>query len=178
MITKLDKTESKRLKFVSRARAKDDFRPALQGVNVNGAAIGCDGFRIHAVNMYDLPDFDAVASEGTVIFDASTLRVSGDGSIIEVSPTVEKYPDYHQVIEEADKQEIVGEIHFDPKFMIDALREMDKGKPVRIVIHDPTRPFELFGQIEGRPTYALIMPMHAESDKRGWKPRREPQDGD
>lgn len=182
MFIKLNRIESKLMKFVTRAMSRDNARPALNGVNINGSAVALDGFRLHAVRVTDVPNMaEEELPKGTITFNPSNLRVTGEGSVLDVEYVNAEFPDYLQVIRGANNQEIQAEIAFNPQYMIDALREMDHGtaQSVRLVIHSDTSPMELFGEVNERPAYAVIMPMHLGYDgssTKTWTPLEDAHD--
>lgn len=181
MYIRLSKEESKLMKFVSRARSTDMARPILEGVHLNGAAVASDGWRLHAVRSSDLP---SLAQEelptGTYDFDAKNLRITGGGSLLDVDQLEGgRFPDWSQIID--GQQDETSVVCFNPAFVIDALREMDKGEMVRLVLHGKTNPMEIHGKINGNPAYALVMPMHqGDGEHRqalDWKPTDEVNNG-
>lgn len=154
MITKLSKIESKILRFVQRATSKDEYREVLTGIFVNGATVSADGYRIHAVESESIPTLDELLPDGGLVRIATMKR--GE-NYIEPQELKDKFPNYNAIIDE--KKDITTDMFFNPEFVVDALRDLDKGEPTRIRMFGKMQPFEIYGTIDGRPCYALIMPM-------------------
>lgn len=159
MFIKIGKQESRLLRWLRRAIGKDDARPVLQGINIDGngpVAIAADGWRLHAIPSSLLPELNDELPPGDNLIKLPP--VNNSENVVELAFITDgNYPDVEGIIPTG---EIQAEIHFNPKFMIDALRELDKDEPVRLVLYGEMKPFEVHGQISGYPVYALVMGMH------------------
>jgi DNA polymerase III sliding clamp (beta) subunit (PCNA family) len=170
MYVKMNKLQSKLVNWVKRAVSKDDARPVLNGININGAVVGVDGFRLHAIPSNVVQEVvDDIGEDSTVALPS--LKVGEN--IVEPEPIEGTFPDYLQILPTKDHAVAIG---VNPKFLIDALRDMDKGDAVRIVVYDENSPIEVHGRINDLPTYAIIMPMHlgntVEDGALYWRPDR------
>ena len=153
-VVRLDKSKTKLAQFIQRAQSTDTARPILNGINVNGEVVACDGWRLHSISTRALPELDAFTGE-TV--DLGKIRAGEnllEGEVIDGT-----FPDYDQIIPKTDPIVVFGA---NPAFLVDAIKTFDKGEAVTIKVHGPNNPIELHGTIDGVDVYALIMPMHIE----------------
>jgi hypothetical protein len=171
MFIKLNKIQSKLLAWVQRAIDPDEDREPLTGAYVSDSIVGSDGVRLIAVKTESvLEDWDLVFNDQVVRFG----KIKAGENILE--PQVLEhatFPDYMEnVLPTGDPTFVTA---FNPKFMIDFCRGLDKDEAVRIVFYGRLSPFELHGTMEGEPVYGLIMPMdseHADIAARTWRPGR------
>ena len=176
---RINKHESKVLKWLQSAASKDTDREAINGINSNGNYAAVDGWRLHAVpgnNEPDLPQGMLVQlPEGTRQYG----KIPADG-LIEVPEAMPyEFPDYSQIIPKVepgqDRDNPIMEIAVNPQFLIDALKGFLKSSPETcyIRVHGPNKPIEIMGKIETKdgctPAYALVMPMHIDNPNY-WKP--------
>ena len=168
-VIKLNRSESKLAAFVQRAVSNDAARPILTGMSINDDLVsGADGFRLHAVASDRLPPF--AESNGKVI-DLGKIRAGEN--LLEPTEIEGSFPDVTQLVPNGDKEPIVR-FAVDPAFLVDAVKTLDKGKPVCITVYSDLQPIEIQGVIDEIPVYALLMPMHLEGHEcpdLSWKPR-------
>ena len=167
---RINKHDSKVLKWLQSATSKDIDRPVLMGINTDGNHAACDGWRLHVV-----PSFGIVGlPDGTRQYG----KIPTDGLVEIPEPSPYDFPTYNQIIprDEPDhnSDEPVCEIAVNPQFLIDALKGFVKSSPETCFLRmrGPNHPLEIQGKIEtndeSTPAYALVMPMHL--DNNNWKP--------
>ena len=160
---KINKHNSKVLKWLQSAVSKDKNRPVLTGINANENLATADGWRLHIVHQDELIELP----EG--LRDYGKIPASG---IIEVPDVIEgQFPDVLQVI---PRKEPVLEIAINSKFLIDTLKGLDSMAILKF--HGANEPMEVLGNIKttegSTPAYAVIMPITLEMAKQeiDWKP--------
>ena len=154
-----------------------DNRPALEAVSVDeGGISSTNGMMIKSVER------EAIADEienKTWLFQ----RIPANGLSF-VRPSELRFPDVFSFVESRNSKEPVTEISFDPRLMINILKDLER--PVTMRIYETgkiNQPVELFGMIEAKEgkierrasVYALLMPMHSgRSNMKGkpWKPSK------
>ena len=162
---RIDKHNSKILKWLQSASSKDKDRPVLHGINKDKDLASADGWRVHIVEgeSIELPeglrDYGKIPTEGII----------EEPEIIEGS-----FPDILQIL---PRKEPVFEIAVNAKFLIDALKGLlSQESSVIFRFHSHDEPIEILGNIETKdestPGYALIMPMALDIVKQDvdWKP--------
>jgi len=152
---KLNKVQSRKLQFIKSATSKDNSRPALQTVNVNGQVAGCDGFRLHIVESIS-PEFDHL--QGMV----ETGKVRAGENILDTSMyEYATYPEYKQGCPTGDSGNIIA---MDPAFLLDICKYADKGSTLYIRQSQPSMPIVIKGTIQDDDFYAVVMPKLANKD--------------
>ncbi len=172
---RLDKSESKLTQFVQRASSTDGARPILMGVNINNERVSAaDGFRLHSTERKSIPALAApdlqTMSENGKTFQLGKIR-NAALNYIEPEEIPGHFPKVTQLI---PRGKPVVRFAVNPKFLIDACKSLDKGKPVCITVYSDTSPVEIQGVIDEKPVYALLMPMRMEGHEcpdLSWKPR-------
>jgi len=178
VIIHLDKKQNKVLRWISKAAAKGTSRPVLAGINVDGALVGCDGFRLHAAKV---PAGELEHAQGQTL---AVGKVPASAQVVDVETvdTDTPYPDY-SVCMPAPTDEPCFEFAVDAKLLREALEGM-KGRSgiVRLRFYAPAESkytgelfnhaMEVYGELEdGMPGYALIMPIHLTcAQGLDWKP--------
>ena len=165
---KINKHNSKVLKWLQSAASKDKNRPVLTGINIDKNysrfwAVTADGWRLHIVPKDELEELP----EG--LRDYGKIPASG---IIEEPDIIDgTFPDVLQII---PRKEPVLEIAVNSKFLIDTLKGLDSMAILKF--HGANEPMEILGNIKttegSTPAYAVIMPITLEMAKQeiDWKP--------
>ncbi len=151
-IIKLNRTDSKKLAWVQRAKSTDEGRLSLMGTFFDKGNIVCvDGYRLHITenSSPELYHLKGLKDMG---------KVRAGENILEVGPhIVQKFAEYEKVIPTTDPKFRIG---INPKHLLDICKGLDKGSMLVIDFHDPSTPIELHGKIEDQDVYAIIMPMN------------------
>lgn len=151
----------KALRFIQKALSKDKDRPALQGAGfVEGFTYAIDGYRMHAVQW----EFGTCAEPLRGLY-APVGNIAEATVFMEVEgahPTPERL---QQIIPTSRQPQAV--VALNPDFLRDALTNADT--PVTLVIYGDDQPVEIYGSINGTPTYSLTMPYH-KGAKMPWRP--------
>lgn len=169
-IIKLDKEQSKKLQFVQAATSKDrDSRPILERISVNGEIVGCDGFRLHAIEKTGNEEFDNLGG----IVEIGKLR-AGENF---VEPVKDKdiqdiYPEYENICPQVQGGVMIS---LNPAFLADICKFADKGTSIQLMIHGSDKPIEVKGYCQDQEFYALIMPMHYSDGQEGYYKRFQPR---
>lgn len=169
MIVRMTKKENKLLRWLQKAIANDVSRPALNGVNVNGAMVTCDGFRLHATR-HILP---ALAEGDNAIVEFDAVRAGQE--LAEPAPVPDcTYPDIHSIVPTTEPE---LSVYVNRKYLQDAIAMADgKDGRVRLVFRGDTSPVEVYGRTsDDEPCYALVMPIYqnrVDAMDYAWKPTR------
>lgn len=158
------KKESKALRWTQKASAplsEKKSRPVLTGIRIlDGIAVACDGFRLHAIQRPE-----SLENE----FEATLVGKIPAGKFVAKMEVVEgRYPDYEAVMPDSEP---TFEIAVNAKYLRDALQGFDGA--VMLKFWADTKPMEILGSDKnGTPRYALIMPMFIDKGRaRGnWRP--------
>ena len=157
MIVKVDKEENRALRWVLKASADKD-RPALDGANVASEAIvASDGHRVHAAPLPAGLEPD----QGTLHFG----RVPASATELETEPVQFPFPDVATVVPRGEPR---CRIAVDAKFLRQALEGCDGYTELHV--RGKADPIEVFGEKDGGPRYALIMPMLTVKSRPRWHP--------
>lgn len=161
---KINRHDSKVLKWLQSAASKDQAREVLNGINVNGNYTAADGFRLHVVDPSGLVELP----EGTRDYG----KIPASGLVEEPEAMPYSFPEYQQIIPRSDP---VFEISVNPKLLLEALKGfVYDDQPVLLRFHSATAPMEVLGKIETKDgetsAYAIIMPMHLDDAPSQWKP--------
>jgi hypothetical protein len=177
----LSKASKKLLAYVQKAACDDPNREPLQKVIRFGqnSLAASDGFRLQAA---ELPDefTDLPINVPTEIYQAN-------GNQAEVSVNLRNdltFPDLTWVM--PTEKSKYFEATFNVGFLRDALSGMSTGETFTLRLHPSipmdnsingappeniiTNPMEVFGKIEEKNTYALIMPKYIQPLNNPWKP--------
>ena len=145
------------LKAVPKARENLSVVHVEDDINVT-----CDGFRLHAVRGYGLPEGDWVLSRFTAI-----------DSEVQAKQSNVTFPDYQQAI---PHEKPLATIAVSPKFLKEAVSVLD-GEDVVLNIHEHT--LEILGFSGALPVYALIARRKLEPTTAPiWKPTRRKNNGE
>jgi len=160
---KLSKHEARVIQWLLVATTETRPALALEGVNVGDEQLVTgDGFRLHTTDANEIPPL--YASKGKTMTFTTVPLVSECYVGIQETQSPNKFPDHSFVLERARENEVAIEIGVNPKFLIEALRNLDDNKSVRLVFYDPAQAFEVNGTIktgeEETKVQALIMPMY------------------
>ena len=162
---KLSKHEARVTRYVKQAASKDSARPVLQGLNVNGNLEAADGFRYHAART---PEPLTQFTDRIIEFDK---QPPATGGYVEAGVIDGIFPDCKSLIPTTDP---VIEFSVNPKYLIEALKELSDVPMLKIRVHSQYAPIEVLGVIEtgneSTPVYALIMPMNVDDANNNWKP--------
>jgi len=158
-IVRITKEENRSLRWAAKAATTDADRPILQGLNVSDEAIiGCDTFRLHAVQ----PIADAPQHNGSGSVTLQFGKIPASASILEAEPVEGNYPDFRQIIPgqgpRVPPDPVV--ICFNPSYLREALEGMEGMVELRIRADQGLEPVEILGHQDGNARYALVMPMH------------------
>ena len=164
LVIKGDKEQSKVLRWLKLGASKDDARPALTGIKIDGdAAITADGFRMH------------MAPTPPCVIDHDGKILAGkvpSGDFLTELETVESiFPDYRQII--PDSELVKFEITVNSKYLVDAVKGMGADCDNRCVLqfYGPHQPMVIIDPSKHNPKKAVIMPMHAREGAEYWDPR-------
>ena len=164
---KINKHNSKVLKWLQSAASKSDYRLALMGINVDENLTAVDGHRVHITQTTDIVELP----KGLRDYG----KIPASGIIEEPEAIDDKFPDVMQIV---PREEPVFEIAVKPRFLIDALKGF-LFKPDSFIVfkfYGADKPMEILGNVEtednSTPGYALIMPVDLDIAKQeiDWKP--------
>jgi DNA polymerase III sliding clamp (beta) subunit (PCNA family) len=177
------------LRWLLRATAKEDSRPVLKCVQVDSKdtfAVTADGFRLHFIHLDD-EDWDTFMPADLPEGKINVEKPGVNDYKVEVSESEinSPFPDVLEIVPRTEPTFVIG---VNPRYLIDALSEMEPDKPVALAFHAPTSPFEVFGRLKGGKkyggfkAYSVIMPMHLDNhavpDDLMWKPDPKPAEVD
>ena len=146
---KLDRSDSKILKWVQSAKGTDDARPVLTGTYFHKGNMVCvDGWRLNIT--------EAPRSLGELEGLKNTGKVRAGENILDIQDQGGTYPEYEQIIPKTDPTIRIG---VNVTLLLELLKGLDKDSTLVIDVHNPGTPIELHGKIEEQKTYSLIMPM-------------------
>ena len=159
---KLSKHEARIIRWLLVAVDKTGMRTqlSLEGIKIGDKElVASNGFKIHTVNVEEVPPLED--SKGKVMtFNTNPLASE---CYVGIEETPGNYPDHDHVLKKARENEVAIEIGVNPKFLIEALRNLDDGQPVRLVFYHQDSAFEVNGVIKTgekeTKVQAVIMPM-------------------
>jgi len=168
-IVKLSQPENRRLRWLMKGTSGDVDRETLQCIHVkNGTSFATDGYRLLAAKTvpglitagleYDMVRFDNVPASATVV---EAEELSG------------VFPDIEAIV---PKTEPNLQIMVSARMLRETLAGFT-GDDDHVILRfwEPTRPFEVCGQVQGADAYALIMPIRmGDPEPEPWRPGPKP----